>query len=84
MVAMSEKKKDIALCQDNVLTESRYNFNRIEKNCLYKIIEQVRNEYVEGAATVNGGFQNMFVTIQQEVLEQITDKTHKKMPMMHL
>ena len=75
---MSEKKKDIALCQDNVLTESRYNFNRIEKNCLYKIIEQVRNEYVEGAATVNGGFQNMFVTIQQEVLEQITDKTHKK------
>ena len=47
---MSEKKKDIALCQDNVLTESRYNFNRIEKNCLYKIIEQVRNEYVEGSA----------------------------------
>lgn len=81
---MSEKKKDIALCQDNVLTESRYNFNRIEKNCLYKIIEQVRNEYVEGSAKENGGIQNMFVTIQQEVLEQITDKTHKKMPMMHL
>lgn len=78
MVAMSEKKKDIALCQDNVLTESRYNFNRIEKNCLYKIIEQVRNEYVEGSAKENGGIQNMFVTIQQEVLEQITDKTHKK------
>ena len=75
---MSEKKKDIALCQDNVLTESRYNFNRIEKNCLYKIIEQVRNEYVEGSAKENGGIQNMFVTIQQEVLEQITDKTHKK------
>ncbi|KDS24673.1 hypothetical protein M097_4570, partial [Phocaeicola vulgatus str. 3775 SL(B) 10 (iv)] len=33
MVAMSEKKKDIALCHDNALTESRYNFNRIEKNC---------------------------------------------------
>ena len=78
MVAMSEKKKDIALCQDNVLTESRYNFNRIEKNCLYKIIEQVRNEYVEGSAKENGGIQNMFVTIQQEELEQITDKTHKK------
>ena len=75
---MSEKKKDIALCQDNVLTESRYNFNRIEKNCLYKIIEQVRNEYVEGSAKENGGIQNMFVTIQQEELEQITDKTHKK------
>lgn len=72
------------MCQDNVLTESRYNFNRIEKNCLYKIIEQVRNEYVEGSAKENGGIQNMFVTIQQEELEQITDKTHKKMPMMHL
>lgn len=74
---MSEKK-DVTLCHANVLTESRYNFNRIEKNCLYKIIEQVRRDYVEGTAKANGGFQNMHVTMQQEVLEQITDKTHKK------
>lgn len=78
MVAMSEKKKDIALCQDNVLTESRYNFNRIEKNCLYKIIEQVRRDYVEGSAKANGGFQNMYVHLASNVLEEIADKAHRK------
>lgn len=78
MVAMSEKKKDIALCHDNALTESRYNFNRIEKNCLYKIIEQVRNEYVEGSTKENGDFQNMHITMPSNVLEDIADKKHKK------
>lgn len=78
MVAMSEKKKDIALCHDNALTESRYNFNRIEKNCLYKIIEQVRNEYVEGPTKENGDFQNMHITMPSNVLEDIADKKHKK------
>lgn len=75
---MSEKKKDVTLVQDNVLTESRYNFNRIEKNCLYKIIEQVRNEYVEGSAKENGGFRNMYVHLASNVLEEIADKAHRK------
>ena len=78
MVAMSEKKKDIALCHDNALTESRYKFNRIEKNCLYKIIEKVRNEYVEGSTKENGDFQNMHITMPSNVLEDIADKKHKK------
>lgn len=74
---MSEKK-DVTLCHANVLTESRYNFNRIEKNCLYKIIEQVRRDYVEGTAKANGGFQNMHVTMQPNVLEEIADRAHRK------
>lgn len=74
---MSEKK-DVTLCHANVLTESRYDFNRIEKNCLYKIIEQVRRDYVEGTAKENGGFQNMHVTMQPNVLEDIADKAHRR------
>lgn len=72
------EKKDVTLCHANVLTESRYNFNRIEKNCLYKIIEQVRRDYVEGTAKANGGFQNMHVTMQPNVLEEIADKAHRR------
>lgn len=75
----NEKRKDVILIQDNVLTESRYNFNRIEKNCLYKIIEKVRQDYIEQPNTQTiEGFHDMVVYLSPSVLEDITDKSHRK------
>lgn len=70
----------ITLCQSNVLTESRYNFSRIEKNCLYKIIEKVRHDYVEGSMQKDL-FENMYVNIGSSDLADITDEDHTKQAM---
>ena len=72
-------KKNTTILQSNVLTESRYNFSRIEKNCLYKIIEKVRQEYIENpnAKSVEE-FQDMVVHLPPSVLEDIADKAHRK------
>lgn len=61
--------------QSNILTEARYEVNRIQKNCLYKIIEQVRHDYVE---TPKKEYTNLHVNLHPSVLEDITDKTHKQ------
>ena len=39
---MAKKQKNTTLSQANALTESRYDFSKMEKNCIYKIIEKVR------------------------------------------
>lgn len=70
-------ENEITLCQSNVLTESRYNFSRIEKNCLYKIIEKVRHDYVEGSVEKDL-FENMRVCIDSADLSQIADEDHTK------
>ena len=77
---MEEKdKKEVTLLQANVLTESRYNFSRIEKNCLYKIIEKVRLDYIEQPNTQTiEGYHDMIVYLNPSVLENITDKAHRK------
>ena len=75
---MSEKK-DVMMMQDNVLTESRYDFTRIEKNCLYKIIEKVRLDYIEQPNTQTiEEYHDMTVYLYPNVLEDITDKAHRK------
>lgn len=72
-------KKNTTILQSNVLTESRYNFSRIEKNCLYKIIEKVRQEYIENPNTKSvEEFQDMVVHLPPSVLEDIADKAHRK------
>lgn len=73
-------ENEITLCQSNVLTESRYNFSRIEKNCLYKIIEKVRHDYVEGSIQKDL-FENMYVNIGSSDLADITDEDHTKQAM---
>lgn len=73
------KNTEVTLCQANVLTESRYDFNRIEKNCLYKIIEKVRHDYIEHPNTQTiEGFNNLHVYLPPQVLGEITDNKHKK------
>lgn len=66
---------EIKVCQSNILTEAKYDVNRIQKNCLYKIIEQVRHDYVENTQK---GYTNLHVILQPSVLEDITDKKHKQ------
>jgi plasmid replication initiation protein len=67
--------EEVKLYQSNVLTESRYNVNRIQKNCLYKIIEKVRQDYIENQ---KDRYENLHVTLPPSVLEDITDKKHKQ------
>lgn len=79
MAKQNKPKKDVILLQSNVLTESRYNFSKIEKNCLYKIIEKVRWDYIEhpNSDTIEG-YHDMIVYLEPKVLEDITNKAHRK------
>lgn len=74
------KSKDITLSQSNALTESRYDFTKIEKNCIYKIIEKVRHDYVDGSSEEASAdkFQSLHVTLTPEVLGLIGGQKHKK------
>ena len=72
-------KKEVTNYQGNALTEGRYDFNRIEKNCLYKIIEKVQHDYIENQSNEDRGeFKNLHITLPPAVLEDITDKWSKK------
>lgn len=72
---MEEKYEMIS--QSNALTQSRYDFSTTEKNVLYRIIQKVRNEYVEG--TINRTvFENFYVTISSADLSKIADEDHTK------
>lgn len=72
-------KKEVTNYQGNALTEGRYDFNRIEKNCLYKIIEKVQHDYIENQSSEDSGaFKNLHITLPPAVLEDITDKWRKK------
>ena len=66
---------EVRMYQSNVLTEARYDVNRIQKNFLYKIIEKVRQDYVENHKST---YENLHVTLPPSVLEDITDKKHKQ------
>lgn len=68
--------KVVPLAQANVITESRYDFNRIEKNALYCIIRQIRKEYVEQPSE-QPIYQDMKLEIPEEVLSEIADKRHR-------
>ena len=71
---MAEEKKEIMLRQANPLTESRYDFSKIEKNAYYCVVRQVRKDYIEDGKKE---FDNMVVEIPESCLEEIADKTHK-------
>lgn len=71
-------KKDVSIIQSNALTESRYDFTKIEKNCIYKIIEKVRQEYTENPyPNTVVEFHNLHVTFGNEVIPEIAGKDTK-------
>lgn len=72
-------ENEVILSQANALTESRYSWTKIEKNCMYKIIEKVRHDYIEQPTTeAVEGYKNMYVRFPASVLGEITDKDHTK------
>lgn len=71
------EEKDITLSQSNALTQSRYDFSRIEKNVVYHIIQKVRQDYVEGTMQ-RDLWQNMYVYIKNADLVKITNEKHTK------
>ena len=58
-VAPEVQKEEVRhelISQDNALTQSRYDFSPTEKNVLYRIIQKVRHDYVEGCETSPVGY----------------------------
>lgn len=72
-----EKKNDVILRQANAITESRYDFNPIEKRVLYKIIERVRRDYVEGSVLGNL-FHDIEVKMNLNQLSEVDEKNPKR------
>lgn len=70
-------ENEITLCQSNMLTESRYNFSKIEKNVIYLVIQKVRHDYVEGTMQKDL-FDNMRVEINSSDLALIAGENHTK------
>jgi plasmid replication initiation protein len=66
----------VPIVQANALTESRYDFNRLEKNALYCIIRQVRSEYIEEPREQQT-YSNMRLDIQENILAEIADESHR-------
>jgi plasmid replication initiation protein len=79
---MDEKKttvyKPVLLSQANLLTQARYEFNLVEKRCLYQIIREVRRTHVENATGEKDLWGNMRVTVSFDMLEECTDADHLK------
>lgn len=64
------------IVQANAITESRYDFNRLEKNALYCIIRQVRREYIEEPREQQS-YSNMQLDIPENILTEIADESHR-------
>jgi len=69
-----EKQAQIMLAQANALTQSRYDFNVIEKRCLYQIIREVRHLFIDTHTGQKDLFDNMRVTLTPQTLEALGDK----------
>jgi len=69
-----EENKQIMLAQDNVLTQSKQNFKVIEKRCLYKIIHEVRRQYIDTNKGQKNLFGDMMVDIEPSELAQLGDE----------
>ncbi|MGL5312076.1 MAG: replication initiation protein [Peptostreptococcaceae bacterium] len=71
---MKEKTNQIMLAQDNILTQSRQDFSVIEKRCLYQIIREVRNRYIETNTGQKDLFDNMYLELLPSTLATLGDE----------
>lgn len=71
---MEEKNDKVMLAQANALTQSRYDFNVIEKRCLYQIIREVRRLFIDTHTGERDLFNNMRITLTPAMLESLGDK----------
>ena len=63
-----EEQKPVIIAQDNSLTTARYDFELIEKRCLYVIIQAVRAKYItpDPAPPKENLWGDMIVRLQPE------------------
>lgn len=67
---MSEEDKlPVKISMSNPLVQARYDFDLIEKRCLYQIIKNVRKNYVE-SATPRTTFDDMIIYLTPEELDE--------------
>lgn len=71
---MKEDRNQIMLAQANALTQSRYDFNVIEKRCLYQIIKEVRRLFVDTHTGQKDLFDNMRLILTPAMLENLGGK----------
>ena len=71
---MEERNDKVMLAQANALTQSRYDFNVIEKRCLYQIIREVRRLFIDTHTGERDLFNNMRITLTPAMLESLGDK----------
>ena len=71
---MEEKKNQIMLAQDNILTQSRQSFSVIEKRCLYQIIREVRKRYIDSNTGQKDLFDNMYLELTPSALTALGDE----------
>lgn len=68
-------EKQITIAQDNLLTQSRQQFNVIEKRCLYQVIREVRRLYIDSNTGQKDLFDNMYLSMPADVLRKLGDET---------
>lgn len=74
----NENMKPIMLAQANALTQARYDFNPVEKRCLYQIIREVRRLFVDSNIGQKDLFNNMRVKLSPKMLSECRDSKHVK------
>ena len=74
---MEQNEKHEVINQSNALTQSRYDFSKIEKNVIYHIIQKVRHDYIEGSMQ-RDLWENFYVTINASDLAKVAGEKHTK------
>ncbi len=62
------------LVQSNTITQSRYEFTKIEKRIIYKIIKEIRKKYVTGELQSNL-FNELVVLLTFKDLQEVSENT---------
>jgi len=70
IVTYTDVKRPIKLAQANALTQSRYDFNLVEKRAIYYIIREVRKNFIEKADGQRTLFDNLVVTLPTKELKK--------------
>jgi len=63
-------KRPVKVVQANALTQSRYDFNLVEKRAIYFIIKEVRKNYIESNDGMRTLFDNLVVTLPTKELQK--------------
>ena len=63
------------LVQSNTITQARYEFTKIEKRIIYRIIKEIRKQYVTGELQSNL-FNELVVCLTFKDLQEVRENTN--------